>query len=216
MEHLVVWWFRCVAIIRSSTLLPPCDFITRFKSAYVIPAAAPPGCGSAGRPVGRSSLRMHAAAALSSWSRPRRSASVPPRPRPSCDSTPLVLLARARAARDHPTISFRPGVRPCAHTANHGSHTVVRVRWGLFRLRGAPKRPYASDYRSEVPGAAGHRTTVRGSHQPFHHCRSRSSAQAAATQRWTPIKRPSARRSSSCSPTRAFHQINDRPAVTCI
>ena len=172
---------------------------------------------------------MHVAAALSCPSSARRIASIPPRPRLSCDSMPLLegvscgsptplLLARARAAHEHPTISFRPVVRSVC-PQNHcksllSNHRAGRSVLPVVCLRGATNRPYASYGRLKVPDASGHRTTVRGSHQPFH-LRRAQCAPAAATQRWTPIKHPSARRSSSCSPTLVCLPTNDRPAVTC-
>ena len=139
------------------------------------------------------SLWMETAAAASHRSSFRRIASALPTPRLQPDPTPLVL-ARARAAREHPTIAFRPVVRPVCPLScppNHCSQNNRAGRSAAVCLRGATNRPYASDYRSEVPDAFGHRTTVRGSHQPFHHCGAHQRAPWQPTQPWT--RRPSAR-----------------------
>ena len=124
-----------------------------------------------------------------------------------CPRTPDDLASARRAS----------GV-PLSAALLSSNHRAGRSVLPVVCLRGATNRPYASDYRSEVPDASGHRTTVRGSHQPFHNCDERSARATASA-----FKKPRASTDSctlragsyltlQCAP--CTHPRGDRPTFS--
>ena len=141
------------------------------------------------------SLWMETAAAASHRSSFRRIASALPTPPLQRDPTPL-LLACARAAREHPTISFRPVVRPVRPLSCPPNHTALKPSCGeIGAARRLSARCYEAPIRVRLSLGSSRslrpQTTVRGSHQPFHHCGAHQRAPWQPTQPWT--RRPSAR-----------------------
>ena len=122
------------------------------------------------------SLWMETAAAASHRSSFRRIASALPTPPLQRDPTPL-LLACARAAREHPTISFRPVVRPVRPLSCPPNHTALKPSCGeIGAARRLSARCYESPIRVRLPLGSPERL------RPQDHSSGQPSTDAAAVQ----------------------------------